>query len=532
MIRACLACLVVAVGCGGEVNPRISTDAAVGPDAPTPDAGVDSAPPADAPDAPVDAGPDVDAPPAVNPYAEIDEGCAPIFSQLIVPEYHLTIGPDDWAAMQAEFLNPQLDANGTLIEPPYHPTQLHIVEGDATFDPPGVMVRLNGNTSWLQTIVYDANPKMQFLIAFNKVDHDARFEDQRRIKLDMPRADWTFLQQRVALAWLRGRAEIPAQCANSARVFVNGSYYGLYANVEFQDKSFLKRVYGAADNDGDLWKSARTIKTNEETFTWTRITAFWDLFDLAGLDSLVDVDRSMDEWASEAVIGDTDGYNQGRPNFFLYDRPSNHKFVWLANDLDTTLDEDFLPPDTSPVFAPPLPGESRWERDWHHYLFTLADAAGVARYVQAMQRQLPRLDPDELTAWITAWSAQIADAVAADPHRAYTMTAHADALVRMQGYAPARASYLQDWLDCWSTGGADADGDGFDLCHDCQDADPARSPAATEVCDDVDNDCNGRVDDVPGGPEACEPPDADPAAARRQALWRKVLADPKAHRRR
>src|SRR6185369_4125246 len=96
----------------------------------------------------------------------------------------------------------------------------------------------------------------------------------------------------------------------------------------------------------------RIIKTNEDTFDAARILAFWGIGDLAGLDALTDVDSSLLEWASEAAIGDADGYNQGRPNYYLYDRPSSQRFVWLATDLDTVLDEDFLEASTTPVFAP------------------------------------------------------------------------------------------------------------------------------------------------------------------------------------
>ena len=37
----------------------------------------------------------------------------------------------------------------------------------------------------------------------------------------------------------------------------------------------------------------------------------------------------------------------------------------------------------------------------------------------------------------------------------------------------------------------DADGDGWDAANDCNDADPAIHPAAVEVCDEVDHDCDG-----------------------------------------
>lgn len=42
----------------------------------------------------------------------------------------------------------------------------------------------------------------------------------------------------------------------------------------------------------------------------------------------------------------------------------------------------------------------------------------------------------------------------------------------------------------------DADGDGVTICEgDCDDTNPAASPNALEVCDGIDNDCNGQVDE-------------------------------------
>jgi len=42
---------------------------------------------------------------------------------------------------------------------------------------------------------------------------------------------------------------------------------------------------------------------------------------------------------------------------------------------------------------------------------------------------------------------------------------------------------------------ADSDSDGADDCEDCDPADPARFPGAAEACDDVDNDCDVSVDE-------------------------------------
>jgi len=51
----------------------------------------------------------------------------------------------------------------------------------------------------------------------------------------------------------------------------------------------------------------------------------------------------------------------------------------------------------------------------------------------------------------------------------------------------------------------DADGDGFSPCGgDCNDSNPAINPAATEVCNGLDDDCDGiRDNDDPGGGAAC-----------------------------
>ena len=48
-------------------------------------------------------------------------------------------------------------------------------------------------------------------------------------------------------------------------------------------------------------------------------------------------------------------------------------------------------------------------------------------------------------------------------------------------------------LGCPDPKTLDADGDGFIASEDCNDDDPSVNPLASEVCNDVDDDCDGRI---------------------------------------
>jgi hypothetical protein len=425
--------------------------------------------------------------------AELADNCPDMFGQDVVTEYRVQISDTEWAALQDEFMNREAREDMGLDPTPYHPVEFQMVLGAAAGEQAtDVMLRLNGNSSWLQTVQLDPNPKMQFVISFNETNPDGRFNGVRKIQLDMPRVDQTFLHQRAALAYLRA-AGLPAQCANSARLYINDEYYGLYTNLERQDKEFLDRAFEGA-SDGDLWKGGRVIKTNEETFTWDRIDAFWDIQSLDELDELADVDATLVEWAAEAVVGDSDGYYTGHANFFLYDHPTRG-FIWLANDLDTVLDGDFLPAQTTPVFPATM---YRWEPDWYHYLVVNNDPAGLERYVTALRDARSRFHVAKMQERIDTWKVQIADAAAEDLHKPFTMEDHDTAVSRMRDYAAVRADYIDRWLSCRDDGGEDADGDGFDMCNDCDDFNDEVHPGAAETCNLRDDDCDGRSDNIDG----------------------------------
>ena len=432
-------------------------------------------------------------PPVVVPDESDD--CPAVFRQSILPDWHVTVSDADWAALQDEFLHVVERQAAGLETEPYHPAQVTYDDGTQVLEIQNAMIRLKGNSSWLQTIQLDDKPKMQFVISFNEVDPEGRFLGVRKVELDMPRTDRTFIRQRLALYALR-TAGVKAQCANNARLFINGDYYGLYAHLERIDKEFLQRNFGD-DDEGDLWKGGRIIRNNEDTFTWDRLEAFWHgagSIDITGLDELVDIDESIKEWAAEAVIGDADGYYNGRPNYMLYDHPTRG-FIWLPDDLDTVFDQDFLPIESSLLF-PVCTG--RDPNDRLHWAIVMADPTWQEKYVQQLAAARAKFDPEGMRKRLDNWSAQIEYAAQTDPRRPFSMDDHAVALDFMRDFVAKRPVYVDKWLACRTGGGADGDGDGVDFCNDCDDANKLVNPGAAEVCNGWDDDCNGLPDDVAG----------------------------------
>jgi hypothetical protein len=418
--------------------------------------------------------------------------CPALFDQDVLPEWQVTLSDAEWAALEDEFLNRVARDAADLPINPYHPVErITFDDGSGPIEVPDVLIRLKGQSSWLQTIRYDENPKMQFVIAFNEVNPTGRFYGVRKVELDMPRSDRSFIRHRLALHAMREAGQ-SAQCANSVRLTINGEYYGLYTHLERLDKEFLQRVYGKANgvDDGDLWKNGREIRTNEENHSKDRLNALWDAGSTDELAALADLDDAVFEWAAEAVMPHADGYHMGRHNYFLYDHPERG-FLWLPHDLDTAF--DYYAPDLDVVF-PRCRGRNY--SHWIPYATALSDTLWMDRYVEAIAAIRADSSPDDQVALVNAWADQIRASAETDPRRPFSMERHVEALEHMREYLDLRADFIDDWLGCRESGaGHDADGDGAVFCFDCDDDDSSVHPGRGESCNGVDDDCDGFVDE-------------------------------------
>ena len=320
--------------------------------------------------------------------------CSDLFDQTVVPAYSIEITADNWAKLDADFHDLKDVLAGT---PPqtYYPVVFHY--GSETVS--NAAVRLRGKSSWVDTVMFDANPKMQFDVSFDQIDSKGKFHGVSSIHLTMPRDDWTFMNDRVGNNWLR-EIGLAAPCANNATFTVNGAYYGLYIAEGSVGTALLKQFF-PGNSSGDLFKGGTEAETNAATVELAaaagapraRPTS-------ATLQGLVDLPNTVLEWAAEAVVDDADGYYGGSHNYYIYDQ-GHAGYVWIPDHTDSALEwlEVFDPAVSykeHPLYwwagrvAPDPPGTD--------YLIVINDPTWRGHYVDAIATQVAKWDPTQIAA--------------------------------------------------------------------------------------------------------------------------------------
>ncbi len=422
-----------------------------------------------------------------KPDPTVAGACSDLFDEKALISYEAQIDPAEWAAIHDEFVNWQARAAAGLDIKPYHAITLQVGQESVP-----AWIRLKGNSSWFSAVAANPNVKKQFIIAFDQgADPHARFHGVQKVELDMPSLDRSFLHDRLAHSFLRD-VGLPGLCANSAKLIVNGEYYGLYANLEITGRDFLKRIFPGADQ-GDLWKKRSDLKTNDDDPNRdnSRQKALWSTTDPNELAKLMDVDASLRTWAAEALLPQPDGYWGGNSNFYVYDHPTRG-FIWLTDDLDATF--EFMPPDMHPIYFWLNRNPAR--RPGPHYVALMHEDQWRNRFIEILAQLVEGWDVGQLQQRVSTWAEQIHEALEADPHRSGTAEADFAQQGKLSDFVAARPDYIHSWLACVHDGGPDADGDGTAWCLDCDDASPTSHPGAPEICGDgVDQNCNGVIDE-------------------------------------
>ena len=292
-------------------------------------------------------------------------------------------------------------------------------------------------------------------------------------------------------------AGVPSPRCGFVRVWVNGELYGLYANVETEDEVFLARHWG--DPTGNLYEAELTDLSPDEIDDFEQEqgedTSRADLAELAAAVAaagddlffadppLLDTGEFLAFVAGEAVTGHWDGYWKAH-NYRLYRDPASAQWSFLPWGIDQAYERRLDP------FA----GAGLVTRKCLASPRCLALYTGIARGVLA---EVAALDlPGRLDRVLRV----IDESIAEDPRMPYGADKVRRHQAAIRDYLVDRGAALEERLACADEDGElDEDGDGAGAClADCDDSSADAAPGGSEVCDGLDNDCNGLIDDLAG----------------------------------
>ncbi|MBM3787470.1 MAG: hypothetical protein FJW30_24190 [Acidobacteria bacterium] len=264
---------------------------------------------------------------------------ADLFAADKVNDIRLTFAPGDWEKLRA-----------TYLEDTYYKVQFEWQSVKVA----NIGVRSRGSGSR-----NSAKPGMK--LDFNEFVKDQTFLGFKELVLDNLLQDPSMMAERVSFQLFR-RMGIPAPSVAHVRVFVNGSYHGLYTVVEPVDKLFLKKYLG--EDGGQLfdyeWQSHYSFedlgdsnetyaffkpKTNDKKPDYETLKAFIQTINSApdeafagALAEYLDANRFLEYLAVETFLADIDGVlgDWGMNNFYLYRRGASKQFVFIPWDKDVT----------------------------------------------------------------------------------------------------------------------------------------------------------------------------------------------------
>ena len=270
------------------------------------------------------------------------------FLQNEVAKIYITMNPQDFNTMVGDSL-------GATFEFPASFVYLSSVVND-TIDTVGI--RLRGNTS-LQSA------KKSFKIDFNVYQPGFKWYDLKSLNLNGEHNDVSIMRSRTCQEMLRWSG-LPGARTSYVELYINSEYKGLYINVEHLDDQYIEARFNN-DDTGNLYKAKwgadmvyqgvgqapyqalYELKTNEALNDFSGLVHFIDVLNNSSnaefpcaIQEVIDVELLLNSLAFQILVGQWDGYTFNKNNYYLYQRPSDGKFVFLEYDLDNTFGVDWF----------------------------------------------------------------------------------------------------------------------------------------------------------------------------------------------
>jgi spore coat protein CotH len=218
--------------------------------------------------------------------------------------------------------------------------------------------RVRGNTS------RGANKK-GFKISFNEYTQGKKFKGIEKMNLVGQHNDPSLLRYWMSLTTLNTNDLISSR-SSYVKLYINGQYKGIYLNVEHIDDEFLEKRF-IGDDHGNLYKCTwgadlkykgsnqssyygpYELKTNKSANDYSDLIQFIQTLNSISdgdfpcfIEDHFEVELYLKTLAAEMIIGHWDGYAFNKNNYYLYQQPSNGKFVFIEYDMDNTFGIDWF----------------------------------------------------------------------------------------------------------------------------------------------------------------------------------------------
>jgi spore coat protein H len=301
--------------------------------------------------------------------------------------------------------------------------------------------------------------KLGLEVDFNRYVSGQRFADLEQLVLDNLVQDPGLIRERLAMA-LFARLGHPAPREAFARVFINGTYEGLYAIVESVDAQFLARNFGTSAGNlfeyhwvdpyyaqylGDDLEQYKLRFEAENHLSQGDVALYAPLHDLfreAGaepdaawrqnIERYVDVPQFLAHVAIEKFLSEADGILGfwGMNNFYVHRAAGTTQHQFIPWDRDHAFQEA----DAS-IF---LRGE---ENVLFRQLMTHADLR--AMYLQALAAAARAATEDDwLQREVIATAALVREAVHQDIHKPYSNERFEEEVTFLEGFARIRSTIV------------------------------------------------------------------------------------------
>jgi hypothetical protein len=368
------------------------------------------------------------------PFAGFSQSGKSLLNDSILHEIRIQINVPNWFAILEDNFRSNLSKPESVPEV-YLPCTA-IIDGKII---DSIGMREKGNYS---NSINKDEKKKPFKLAFDAF-RDQKFNGLKKINLNNGTDDPGFSREALAYKLMRGES-IPTPRTSFARFYINDEYWGVYELVENVDKTFLKDHYGAANNDGNLYKTDRgaavtlqwlgsdtakyietglLYKSNDSIHDWTRMLTFIDIINNAKPDEMkeklgavFDVESYLSVLAVEKLIFSWDSYWGGGNNFYLYEHPDG-KIRWIPWDFNESFQKNkwlvgaLLP---EPDYL--IPTDRFDKRPLLKAIFSVPEWRSL--YLDKVCDIISnRYSADSLAPVLIRWHEQIADAWLEDPNK-------------------------------------------------------------------------------------------------------------------